>query len=165
MQLFVLLYFGVAFCPAQHCTVVRGSRDFGREDISQGLRCSIRQKKSKIKKRGFMDDTCDGSHVASLCCSSCSKKVQAGADTFSQHGQCRSWPPPAWSPPRLPFAAANIALPYRPRCCGIGPYSHRTKSSSPATSPRYRSAHSRANFMGILQKRVSGEKRWRQAEA
>lgn len=40
MQLFILLYFGVciAFCPAQHCTIVRGSNDFGREDISQGLR-------------------------------------------------------------------------------------------------------------------------------
>lgn len=53
MQPFILVYCSVhiAFCPTQHCSIARGSRDFDREDIAQGLRTNIRQKKAKQKRR------------------------------------------------------------------------------------------------------------------
>lgn len=53
MEQFTLLYFGVriAFHPTQHCGGVRGSRDFVREDISQGSGPTSGRRKQNKKER------------------------------------------------------------------------------------------------------------------
>lgn len=47
----------IAFCPAQHRSIVRGSRDFGRGHFT-GAQVQHQAAESKMKKRGLTDDTC-----------------------------------------------------------------------------------------------------------